>query len=77
MVPILGQPMILMTWYPTTLLRCNCKQEFEKKAILIIHGFGGASMCPLCGSKATINGILPDGQLDITVQTQDPIGRVQ
>lgn len=76
-IPILGQPMQILTWYPTTLLRCNCKETCEEKVTLIISGMGGSSMCPLCGAKATVTGIGPDGNVVVTIETKDPIGRVQ
>ncbi len=52
-VAIVGQPLTVVTWFPTVLATCNC----EAKSPILIVGFGSIYLCPACGRGFRIFGV--------------------
>lgn len=65
-VPILNQPVTLMTWYPTALLSCNCVEP-GKLNIIIITGLNNTVQCNNCGKGYMVKSVKPDGTLDVAI----------
>lgn len=63
-VPILGQPGVPLTWYPTALIHCKCI-PLPAITILITTGIHNHTKCGNCGVEYWIDGINPDGTVRI------------
>lgn len=63
-VPILNQPVTLITWYPTTILRCNC---MEKINIIVLTGINNTVMCGNCRKSFMVRGMRQDGSVDLVM----------
>lgn len=56
-IPIIGQPLTVITWFPTVSVVCNC----EAKQPVLLVGLGNLSVCPKCGRGFQLFGVtLPD-----------------
>ena len=55
-VPIIGQPCNIVSWFPTTVLVCNC----EAKQPVTVIGFNNISVCPHCGRGFRLHGVQQD-----------------
>lgn len=73
-VPLVGQPVTLISWYPTTLLKCNCVEGLN---IVIVTGFNNTVMCGNCRRSYMVRGLHPDGRLDLIMMLPTPEGTVQ
>lgn len=70
-IPILNRPYEPLSWYPTALVKCNCR--LPQLVILIITGMQNLVCCPMCNNGYLITGVLPDGQLNIRVVKPQPM----
>ena len=52
-IPILGQPLTVLAWFPTVSVVCNC----EAKQPLLLVGLGNLSVCPQCGRGFQLFGV--------------------
>lgn len=52
-IPIVGQPLTVVTWFPTVSVTCNC----DAKQPVLIVGFGNLSVCPMCGRGFQLYGV--------------------
>lgn len=75
-VPILGQPVSLLMWYPTAVLNCKCLAEKGIVSIIITTGLNNPAKCGQCGKLYKINSVKPDGSLDIGFAIPLPPGQV-
>lgn len=48
-IPSVGQPCNVLFWYPTTLIKCNCR-EGNQLQLLMVVGFQNPTRCPQCGT---------------------------
>lgn len=62
-VPIVGQAVTLITWYPTAVLRCNCVQE--RLSVVILTGLKNPVLCGNCKRGYFIDAICPDGTINV------------
>lgn len=69
-IPVVGRPVDLVLWYPTTVVRCRCKEKAEEQAIIVIIGLQQVAACPLCMRAYHINRIKPDGEPELQMAIQ-------
>lgn len=55
-VPIVGQPVTVLAWFPSFMVMCNCLAP----APVLIVGFGSPSYCPACGRGIRVFGARQD-----------------
>ena len=69
-IPIVGQPVNLVFWYPTTILRCRCDPSPEIFTMILITGTHNAVECPKCHKLYQINGMQLDKKGDLLPMIQ-------
>lgn len=69
-IPIVGAPAVVLTWYPTAIVRCLCQPEMEKQSLVILVGFNTPGLCPQCQKQHLVVGVQGP---EITVQTLLPV----
>lgn len=76
-VPIIGEPYTVVSWWPTTIMNCRCQKN--RVQLVIITGFGNAAACGGCGKLYLNNRInAATGQIEVVVMLpQDPNAQVQ
>lgn len=57
-VPIIGQPMTVVGWFPTVNVVCNCGQHQP----LLIVGFNAPSVCPHCRNGYVLQAVAQDAR---------------
>lgn len=53
MPELINQPMAVLFWYPTAIVKCNCVEG--ELAILVLSGIGNLSQCGKCHKMYRIN----------------------
>ena len=73
MAELVGQIASVLAWYPTTLIRCQCREG--SLSIVIVTGLGIPSLCGSCGRTYIAQGLSPDGKT-MLIGTAPPPSRV-
>ncbi len=59
-IPLLGQQSRTLTWYPTVIVQCLCKQH-PNMSIVLLTGFGSVNACGSCGNVYRMSGVTQEG----------------
>lgn len=64
-VPLVGQPHRIISWFPTTLISCECDAAKGGHHLIHLHNFGVPAQCERCKRGYVAAGIAvtntPDG----------------
>lgn len=64
----IGVPVKLEQWWVTGIFRCRCKPDGVQ---LVLHS-GHSTICPHCLWMYTLNGVNPNGTLNVTWSKPGP-----
>lgn len=62
-IPIVGQPVKVLQWWPTALIECRCKPG--QQVLIVLAGVGNWTRCPLCGKLHAISAESKLGAIDV------------